>query len=122
MRTILIVVLCVVVVACGRKPTPAELDADNPVTPNPPSPFGVEEFFAGSHEPDPKRVRLGRWLFYDTDLSSDHTVSCATCHRPEFAFSEPRAVANGIGGQQGRRKTPSLVNLGARTVLPGTER
>ena len=121
-RTMLAVTACLVAIACGRKPTPAQLDADNPITPNPPAPFGLEEFFAASHEPDPKRVRLGRWLFYDTDLSSDRTVSCATCHHPEFAFSERLAVANGIGGQQGRRKTPSLVNLGARTVLPGTER
>ena len=119
-RTILAVAVCCMAAACDRTPTPAELDADNPIAPNPPAPFGMEEFFAASHEPDPARVRLGRWLFYDTALSFDRTISCATCHRPEFAFSEPRAVASGIGGQQGRRKTPSLVNLGARTELPGT--
>ena len=121
-RMMIAVAVCAVVVGCGRHPTPAELDADNPIVSNPPAPFGMEEFFAASDSPDPSRVRLGRWLFYDTALSSDRSVSCATCHRPEFAFSEPLAVASGIGGQRGRRKTPSLVNLGARTVLPGTER
>jgi cytochrome c peroxidase len=101
--------------ACG--PTPAQLDADNPIAPNPSPPFGMEEFFAVSQSPKPARVRLGRWLFYDTRLSSDRSLSCATCHRPELAFSETRPVARGIGGRLGRRKTPSIVNLAARTEL-----
>ena len=41
--------------------------------------------------PTPERVRLGRWLFYDTRLSADGTVSCATCHEPEHAFSQADA-------------------------------
>lgn len=78
----------------------------------------MEEFFAGAaQQPVPERVRLGRWLFYDERLSSDRTVSCATCHRPEHAFSELVQLPTGVGGQRGRRKTPSIINLGARTVL-----
>jgi len=82
----------------------------------------MDEFFAGSPAPAPARARLGRWLFYDTRLSADSTVSCATCHRPEFAFSEPTPVATGIRGQKGSRKTPSIINLAARTVIPGEPR
>ncbi len=67
--------------------------------------------------PSPARVRLGRWLFYDTRLSADRSVSCATCHRPDYAFSEPAPIAVGIGGARGRRRTPSLINLAGRTVL-----
>ena len=33
-------------------------------------------------------------------LSADNTVACATCHRPDHAFSEPTAVSTGIGGQK----------------------
>ena len=102
--------------------TPAQLNSDNPIGITPP-PFGMEEFFAASsHQPDPVRARLGRWLFYDTRLSSDRTVACATCHRPEFAFSETQPLPSGVAGQRGRRKTPSIINLAARTVLPGTDR
>jgi len=102
-------------------PSARQLTADNPVVATPAAPFGMEEFFAASsHQPHPARARLGRWLFYDTRLSSDGTIACASCHRPEFAFSEPRAVAIGIGGQSGRRKTPSIINLAARTELVGT--
>lgn len=78
----------------------------------------MEEFFANSPPPDPARARLGRWLFYDARLSADGTLSCATCHRPEFAFSEPSATATGVGGRSGRRKTPGIINLAARTELP----
>jgi cytochrome c peroxidase len=79
----------------------------------------MEEFFAeAAPQPTPARARLGRWLFYDARLSADGTVSCATCHRPEHAFSEPAPVSTGVYGRRGRRKAPSLVNLGARTILP----
>lgn len=104
--------------ACGSDA--AQLDADNPVPPITPPPFGMEEFFEPAIPPSPTRVRLGRWLFYDPRLSADGTISCATCHRPDFAFSEPTRVSTGIGGQRGRRKAPSLVNLAARTVLVDT--
>lgn len=110
-------VLSLTVAACG--PTRAQLESDNPVRPNAAPPFGMEEFFKDvPHQPIPTRVRLGRWLFFDTRLSADGSVSCASCHRPEHAFSEPTAVSTGIGGHQGTRKAPSLVNLAARTVLP----
>jgi cytochrome c peroxidase len=44
-------------------------------------------------------------------------VSCATCHRPDYAFSQPEPLPIGIGGQRGRRRTPSIINLAARTKL-----
>jgi len=116
----MIVVAVLLLEACG--PSSAQLEADNPIVPKGPPPFGMEEFFAASHEPDPVRARLGRWLFYDTRLSDDRTLSCATCHRPEFAFSEPEPTPVGLKGQRGRRKTPGIINLAARTELPGEPR
>jgi cytochrome c peroxidase len=59
-----------------------------------------------------ERVVLGRRLFFDTALSLDHSVSCATCHDPEHAFSDARPLAIGIGGKTGRRNSPTLVNRG----------
>lgn len=118
MRLASLILLSGLAIRCAAPPTAAQLDADNPVVPNAPPPYGMEAFFDGSPQPDPQRVRLGRWLFYDTRLSADRTISCATCHRPEFAFSEPTAVPLGIGKQPGSRKTPSLLNLAARTVPP----
>ena len=114
---IAVVLICIALSACG--PGRASLDSDNPVRPNAAPPFGMDDFFKDvPHQPIPARVRLGRWLFFDKRLSADGTVSCATCHRPEFAFSEPTAVSTGIGGRQGTRKAPSIINLAARTILP----
>ena len=93
-------------------------ELDNPITALAPPPLGMEDFFAGAKtKPDPKRVRLGRWLFYDKRLSADNSVACATCHRPEHAFSEPLPVSTGIRGQKGKRKAPTFINQ-AVTLRP----
>jgi len=102
----------------GRQAAVPEWELDNPIAPLAPPPLGMEDFFAGTkHAPDPKRVRLGRWLFYDTRLSADNSVACATCHRPEHAFSEPTSVSTGIRGQKGTRKAPTFINQ-AVTLRP----
>jgi cytochrome c peroxidase len=111
------VLMGVTLIGCG--PTRAGLESDNPVRPVASPPFGMEEFFKDvPRQPVPTRVRLGRWLFFDTRLSADGTLSCASCHRPEFAFSEPTPVSTGITGRPGSRKAPSIINLAARTILP----
>ncbi|WP_084417172.1 cytochrome c peroxidase [Mariniblastus fucicola] len=51
---------------------------------------------------DNATATLGRVLFYDKNLSSDNTVSCASCHRQEFAFSELAVVSSGVNGVTGR--------------------
>ena len=58
------------------------------------------------------RIERGRRLFFDTRLSRDGTLSCASCHDPQRAFSDPRATSVGISGRPGRRHAPALVNRG----------
>src|SRR6266568_1363376 len=60
----------------------------------------------------PERIELGRRLFFDRRLSRDRSVSCSTCHHPERAYSDGRAVAVGIFGRRGRRNAPALINRG----------
>ena len=45
---------------------------------------------------------LGRVLFYDKNLSSNNTVSCASCHNQEFAFSDTAQASVGVNGTTGR--------------------
>lgn len=59
---------------------------------------------------DPDAVALGRSLFFDPRLSGDGTLSCATCHRPERAFTDARARAR--GRETLDRNTPTVLNLG----------
>ena len=53
---------------------------------------------------------LGRALYYDPRLSADNSVSCASCHSPEMAFTDNLAVSAGIRGQKGGRSAPTVIN------------
>jgi len=59
-----------------------------------------------------EKVALGRRLFFDKRLSRDGTLACASCHDPKLAFSDARTVARGVGGQDGTRNAPALINRG----------
>lgn len=53
---------------------------------------------------------LGEALFFDPILSRDSLVSCASCHRPEFAFADTVPFSRGVHGSLGERNTPSAMN------------
>ncbi len=57
-------------------------------------------------------VDLGRRLFFDRRLSATGTISCATCHAPDRAFSDGRPVSVGVRGRAGHRNAPALINRG----------
>lgn len=57
-------------------------------------------------------VELGRFLFYDSILSIDHSISCGSCHLQKFAFSDaPNAFSKGVYGAKSDRNTLALFNL-----------
>ena len=58
---------------------------------------------------------LGEKLFFDPILSKDSTLSCASCHKPEFAFADHVAISPGVAGKMGRRNAPSVMNLASRS-------
>ena len=74
----------------GLTPERIHIPADNPLTRN--------------------KVELGRLLFFDRRLSADDSVACATCHSPENAFADNIRLSTGIGGRQGSRNTPAVIN------------
>ncbi|WP_002633071.1 cytochrome-c peroxidase [Myxococcus hansupus] len=47
----------------------------------------------------PEAVELGRALFWDPILSGNRDVACATCHHPDFGYSDGLAVSVGVGGR-----------------------
>lgn len=57
-------------------------------------------------------VELGRYLFWEQQLSGDNTQSCGSCHFPEHSFSDPAQFSTGITGAVGTRQAMALVNLG----------
>lgn len=56
-------------------------------------------------------VKLGRMLFYDNLLSGNNSMSCASCHKQENAFSDTSRFSTGIDGIQGGRQAMAVFNL-----------
>lgn len=83
----------------------------------PPSRAAVSEPSTSAFEALPTQVsvqrakmRLGRRLFHDTQLSGDNTVSCATCHQLDHGGAEARRTSLGIRQQQGPINAPTVFN------------
>ncbi len=59
---------------------------------------------------------LGRSLFYDTNLSSDSSLSCASCHAQVHGFADHGlSVSQGFGGAFGDRNAPAIFNMAWNT-------
>ncbi|PQO34724.1 cytochrome-c peroxidase [Bremerella cremea] len=56
------------------------------------------------------KIELGRQLYFDTRLSSDSTVSCASCHHPEKGWAFDTQFGVGVDGQEGNRNSPVSYN------------
>jgi cytochrome c peroxidase len=79
-------------IPAGWPKPPTDIFADNPLT---------EEAFA-----------LGRKLFYDTRLSIDNTVACASCHQQFAAFATyDHDFSHGLNNVHTFRNAPALFNL-----------
>lgn len=66
---------------------------------------------AAQTPPDPALVDLGERLFFDTNLSANRSQSCASCHDPARAFSDPRGMASlgDDGVSLGDRNAPTAM-------------
>lgn len=66
------------------------------------------------HEEVYDAVTLGKELFFDKILSADRSISCASCHKPEFAYADNKKFSLGVKDSLGIRNTPSVMNLADR--------
>lgn len=110
----LFIVFISILVACGDDDAPkqpgADVFPDTPITNIGPNHFSP--FEQPANNPLTKRgVELGRMLFYDPILSSDSTISCASCHTPAYSFSDNRKFSVGVDGAVGNIQAMALVNL-----------
>ena len=83
----------------------------------PPSPEGVPPLAALPPVPipadnviTPAKVELGRLLYFDTRLSGDAAISCATCHLPELGWGDGNGVSVGYPGARHWRNSQTVVN------------
>jgi cytochrome c peroxidase len=56
------------------------------------------------------KITLGKKLYFDTRLSKDNTISCATCHDPAKGWSDAGPTSLGIKQQRGGRRAPPVSN------------
>ena len=75
-------------------------------------PNGFPKFAVPNDNPSSTTgITLGKKLFFDTNLSGDGTVSCSSCHEPQFAFSSSQEFSQGVGGMVGTRNSMPLFNV-----------
>jgi len=87
-------------VGCASAPVPTPSDA-----------LRVPQMEVESTVPqDPRRVALGRLLFFDPRLSKHGDASCSTCHVLTSFGVDGHATSSGQEGEGGRRNTPSVLN------------
>jgi cytochrome c peroxidase len=67
-------------------------------------------YMLAGNELTPDRIALGRKLYFDTRLSRDGTLACATCHDVSRGFGDHRSVSEGIGDHLGKRSAPTTMN------------
>jgi len=77
-------------------------------------------FVAGTR-PEVSKVKtpaaLGKQLFFDPILSEDSSISCASCHKPEYAFADTIPFSRGVHGRLGKRNAPSVMNMSSREAF-----
>jgi cytochrome c peroxidase len=67
------------------------------------------------------RIRLGKQLFYEFDLSYNQTKSCSSCHDPKFAFTDSYQRSIGIYGDEHQRNSRPLFNLNNQRYLTAAD-
>jgi len=110
-----VLVVIVAFIGCGKEEN-AELNNSSfsPTLIDPteifPSEFGMPNLPKDNPFTE-EGVYLGRMLFYDPVLSIDSTVSCASCHKQEFAFGDPAPLSVGVFGLKTGRNASALFNM-----------
>jgi cytochrome c peroxidase len=107
--TLTILIIIIIIYACNKKESQKEssylLDIKHFPKPNLPT-----------NNPLTKDgVRLGKLLFYDTILSINNTISCASCHIQQFAFTDTAKLSLGALGNKGNRHSMTIFNLAWNT-------
>lgn len=106
MRFLLLLLVSISIASCVQDPVKKSLPKLMEI------PIGFPSInFPEENEFSLERWELGKQLFYDPILSVDSTLSCASCHQPELAFSDDVAFSDGVMGTIGVRNSPSIANV-----------
>lgn len=56
------------------------------------------------------KIQLGKQLYFDKRLSSDGTVNCASCHKPDKGWADIDSVSEGVAHKKGGRNSPTIID------------
>lgn len=105
-------------VACSDKSTEPEISNKDRFSFLADIPTELPEInYPEDNKPTDDRILLGKLLFEDVRLSRTDEISCASCHKSEFAFADNIPTNNGVEGREGTRNSISLMNVAHRTSL-----
>src|ERR1019366_7108980 len=111
--TLALVAICHIFTGCKQKPAAAPRPRARPW--GPPiqiaAPLGLPPVpIPADNPPTAETVALGRRLYYDTGLSADNSVSCASCHDPKLGFGDGQQFSDGVRRHKGDRNSPTVFN------------
>jgi cytochrome c peroxidase len=114
-KKVVYIIFCFFVVSCTNEPV------DTYVSHSPtPQPLNIPAIFQENiiapiipidNPQTVEGIALGKKLFFDPILSADNTQACASCHKPQNAFTDPARFSIGIDGLAGNRNSMPLFNL-----------
>ncbi len=99
--TALLAGMSVLAIACAAPRTEAQELAPLPAPP----------------EINQARADLGKMLFFDTRMSGDTGLSCASCHSPDSGWGDAEALSDGYGDLLYFRNAPGLFNVANRNFF-----
>jgi len=105
----------------GPGEQPAEGPAEGPAAMKVEVPSGLPDLPVPDDNPmTAEKVELGKLLYFDTRVSKDGTISCATCHDPQMGWAEHRPTSAGIKDAEGHpqiggRNAPTVINAAYAT-------
>ena len=73
--------------------------------------IAVSSFITADNNVLASKAALGKRLFSEKILSKDSSVSCASCHIPEYAFADTLRFSIGVNQKETNRNTPSVLNM-----------
>ncbi len=78
----------------------------------PPGLAAVDLIASPDNPPTAAKIELGKQLFFDNRLSGSGKMSCSSCHFPELAFTDAKAVSTKDDGKDNTRNAPTMYNVG----------
>jgi cytochrome c peroxidase len=119
---LILITLSVIIVAGCKKNKTVTKRSETPILPSTPYQYifveetgqtkDIKELIHDNSEADisNESVTLGRVLFYDTKMSINNTIACASCHKQEFAFADNVSFSNGFSDRKTLRNSMSILN------------